>query len=83
MNSSEEKVGGNGIVKWPLTVIGLLIIPGALWLASFLISYPKESVAFARKYGGLIWVALALVSAIWFRAQKRKKGPTASSEIGD
>ena len=77
MNSSEEKVSGKEIAKWPLAVIGLVLIPGALWLASFLISYPKESVEFARKYGGLIWVALALPWTIRLLVKKR---PNKSAE---
>ena len=64
MNSTSKAVAKNDTAKWLLGIIGLLFIPGALWLASFLISYPQESLVLARKYGAFIWIALALAWSI-------------------
>ena len=62
-------------VKWLLGMIGLLIIPGALWLASFLISYPQEAMAYSKKYGVYIWIGVSLAWSIlcWARKKMNQK----------
>jgi hypothetical protein len=58
-------------VKWLPIVVALLFIPGALWLASLLISYPQESVAFVKRYG--VFGLLAIVTAWAIQSLARKK----------
>jgi putative effector of murein hydrolase LrgA (UPF0299 family) len=72
MNSTSKAVATKDTAKWLLGIIGLLFIPGALWLASFLISYPRESVEFARKYGVFIWIAVTLAWSIQCLIRRKK-----------
>lgn len=72
MNSTPQTVPEKSRGQWLLGIIGLLIIPGMFWLAVYLTSYPEEAMVFAKKYGGFIWIALALAWSIQCLTRRKK-----------
>jgi hypothetical protein len=61
-----------------LSLFVLTLIPGFLWLAAYLVSYPEDSIAYAKRYGFLfvvafnvLWMALSLFK----KAQSRSRRP--------
>jgi hypothetical protein len=62
-----------------LGLLGLSLIPAGLWLvlwlAAYLVSYPEDSIAYAKRYGFLFWVA---VSVLWLALSLFKKAKSPS-----
>ena len=71
--------------RWFLVGFGLLFIPGALWLAAAITTYPQESLAVAKRFGGFGFVALALAAwRVWFlRRVEKPEAPPERAESGE
>jgi hypothetical protein len=81
MKPFEDNPPAGTRARWFLVGFGLLFIPGALWLAAAITTYPQESLAVAKRFGGFGFIALAL--AVWsVRFLRRAEKPQARSDEG-